>query len=209
MMRLRASPLPALATLCSARLFADRKRSFQSQSNHDQAPGKDRFPPKAYDPGNPCRKLAVLVDAKKVDADVFCRAVEPVISEVGVPVLIRVFDYDLSPKWQSIVAGGLADSDAASTVKRIVSGPSIEWFRVERFIPISMQMGADANHIFEYRSFNRVEAVCYVCTELERVHFETLVNRLKGKGFNQYVFDELGLGLEINDDGRSKNGAPS
>lgn len=181
------------------------------QSNTEQMPIKDRSPPAAYDPRNPKRKLAVLVDAQKIDADVFCKSIEPVIGEVGVPVLIRLFDYDLNSKWQSITAGGLADagSDGQSVPRRSAVAPSIEWFRVERFIPISMQLAADANHIFDFRNFNRIDGVCYVCTELERPQYEAiLMNRLKGRGFNQYLFDELGLAAEVLDDGRSRDGSP-
>lgn len=191
------------------------------QSNNDQLPIKDRSPPKAYDPQNPKRRLAVLVDASKVDADVFCRSVEPILPEVGVPVLIRIFDHHLSKPWKNLTAGHLsaAAEDAAkasaagaalAVPQRTSMSPTIEWFRVERFIPISMQMAADAQHIFDFRDFNRIEAVSFVCSELDRPYYEaTLLQRLKGKGFNQYLYDEMGLAMEMLEDGRSRDGAPT
>lgn len=187
--------------------FARRPR--RHLPSNDQVPTKDRSPPMAYDPLNPKRKLAVLVDAQKVDADVFCRNIEPALHQVGVPILIRLFDHELSPRWASITAGGLADAKdgTSEAVQRPSVGPSIEWFRVERFIPVSMQIMADANHIYDYRSYNCVDAACYVCTELERPHYEALFSRLKGNGFNQYLFDELGLAVELNEDKRSRDGA--
>ena len=82
----------------------------------------------------------------------------------------------------------------------------MEFFRVEKFIPVSMQMGADANHLFQFRQLNMTQAVCYVCTELERPLFEKYFDRLKGNGFNQYSFDEAGLGTAVVEDGRSTRG---
>mmetsp|Transcript_72696 Transcript_72696/g.84431 ORF Transcript_72696/g.84431 Transcript_72696/m.84431 type:complete len:292 (+) Transcript_72696:32-907(+) len=205
-----------------------QKPRHQSYGNHntnnEQLPIKDRSPPKAYDPQNPKRRLAVLVDASKVNADVFCRSIEPLLPEIGVPVLIRIFDYELQPLWKPVTAGHLSSATQEAATQRggssqnqvVTRGasssnsPTIEWFRVERFIPISMQIAADAQHIFDFKEFNRVEGVCFVCSELDRPYYEsTLLQRLKGKGFNQYLCDEMGLAVEITEDGRSRDGAAS
>lgn len=111
----------------------------------------------------------------------------------------------------------------------------VEYFRVERFIPIPMQMEADAQHIHDFRAQNKVEGVCYVCTETDRAVYErvmtqqqqqqqptgaelsslpeSLQNQLRAASmdsssvfFNQYLFDELGLVKEINVDGRLGDG---
>ncbi|KAG5486985.1 hypothetical protein CUR178_08413 [Leishmania enriettii] len=111
-----------------------------------------------------------------------------------------------------------------------------EYFRVERFIPVAMQIEADARHIYELRHTNKVEAVCYICHEVDRAMFislmeeqrmgsvklEELLHEVTGKGgktgangeraaeaafFNQYVLDEFGMAGELLTDSRSKNGA--
>lgn len=185
-------------------------RAYRENNRGDQAPTKDRFPPRAYDPANPKRRLAVLIDANKVEADTFCRNIEPALQTIGFPILIRVFDHDLTDSWRGLIGPGRLSTDEAirqSSPQRSVPGVAFEYFRVEKFIPISMQIGADANHIFEFRSFNKIEGVCYVCTELERPKYELLFARIAKQGFNQYCFDELGLGSELLEDNRSRDGS--
>jgi hypothetical protein len=208
----RSHTVSGWATLAPCIRFYSSSSQFGGKGNREQEPVKDRFPPKALDPANPKRKLAVLVDAQNVDAHMFCKTVEPAMAEVGVPVLIRVFDYELSREWNTLIAqsSGRAkpNVDSSELPRRVTtSGPEMEWFRVERFIPLSMQMAADANHIFEYKHFNQVDAVCFVCTELDRPHFEAILERLRGRNFNQYILDELGLVVEVNCDGRSRDGS--
>lgn len=179
-------------------------RRFNSTKSGDTSV-KDRFPPKALNHSDPKRKLALLVDAQKVDADVFCKTIEPATLEIGVPVLVRVFDYEISREWGNLIRQ--SNGDANNFLTRTANSPSVEWFRVERFIPIGMQMVADADHICDHRFFNRIEAVCFICTELDRAYFERMLERLKGRGFNQYILDELGLVVEDHCDGRSKDGS--
>lgn len=200
-----------LLTLATSRwysLFSPARYFAGQQNSNSQEPVKDRFPPKALDPNNPKRKLAVLVDAQKVDADIYCNIIEPAVSEVGVPVLVRVFEHELSPEWRKLIASGRVKGGpgGVGASMRGLDGVAIEWFRVERFIPVAMQIVADANHIFEYKHFNQIDGVCYVCTELDRAHYELMLERLRGRGFNQYILDELGLVVEVNCDGRSKDG---
>ncbi|AYU75751.1 hypothetical protein, conserved [Leishmania donovani] len=129
-------------------------------------------------------------------------------------------------------------SSASSSTADAVIVPQVqfEYFRVERFIPVAMQMEADARHLYEFRHTNKVEGVCYVCHEVDRamyislmeeqrtvsVELEELLREVRGKGrrteakeekaaaaafFNQYVLDELGMAGELLADSRSKNGA--
>lgn len=189
-----------------------------------ETPTKDRFPPATYDPRNPKRRLAVLVDASKISADTFLADIEPAIHSCGVPVIVRVFDTDLRPDWVPVVEGSMSAAAVREGIVAIGNGglpqrtsaysstpdvppPSIEWFRVDRFIPVSMQMSADANHIFEYRSQNKVEGVCYVCTSVERQRFEVYFDRLQGRGYSQFAFDEGGLGGKLVEDRRSLDGS--
>lgn len=51
----------------------------------------------------------------------------------------------------------------------------LEYFRVERFIPVAMQIEADARHIYELRTLNKVEGVCYVCHEVDRALYVSLM----------------------------------
>ncbi|KPA73422.1 putative mitochondrial hypothetical protein [Leptomonas pyrrhocoris] len=107
----------------------------------------------------------------------------------------------------------------------------VEYFRVERFIPIAMQLEADARHLYELRSLNKIEGVCYVCHEVDRAMYVSLMEEQRNGSaalagllrhnsgeastaaatpaafFNQYVFDELGMVGELLADGRSKDGS--
>lgn len=94
----------------------------------------------------------------------------------------------------------------------------LEFFRVERFIPIAMQIEADAQHIYNYRNFNKIEGVCYVCHEVDRSIYERLMEKNVNPNnsnktnsnqnfFNQFLFDELGLAREMANDGRHGDGS--
>ena len=192
-----------------------------------ETPTKDRIPPATYDPRNPKRRLAVLIDASKINADTFITSIEPALHGCGVPVIVRVFDTELRPDWVPLVEGSMSaaavregiaslDEGGASSPRAAtyastpdVPPPTIEWFRVDRFIPVSMQMSADANHIYEYRSQNKVEGIAYVCTSVERQRFEVYFDRLVGRSFAQFAFDEEGLGGKLVEDRRSLDGSTS
>ncbi|ESL10821.1 hypothetical protein TRSC58_01439 [Trypanosoma rangeli SC58] len=203
----------------------------KSSTHSNSGPVKDRFPPVLTDLSDPRRRLALLVDASSVEPCVFYNTVLPAAKKVGVPVLVRAFAVQLSREWESHVAGSDAtrglgcdpnNSGAVETAeatkignekeeRTIVSTPlcaPVEFFRVERFIPVSMQMEADANHIFDFRRQNKIEAVCFVCGEVDRGVFEGFLPNIAGNGFNQYVLDELGMAREVLEDGRSADGSP-
>lgn len=179
------------------------------------------------------------------------------VQEVGVPVLLRVFAHQLPSAWDGVFAGGVAGTAPPPSDQTVggglaalppltlipAAGPSaaasplmmqVEYFRVERFIPIAMQMEADARHLYEFRHMNKVEGVCYVCHEVDRSLYVSLMEeQCKGSApvvqqllksaeaarggrhgdeavamfFNQYLLDELGMASEMPTDGRSKNGA--
>lgn len=155
-------------------------------------PSKDRFPPPGYDPTDTRRRLAVLVDAGKIGPGVFKGTLLPAIEKHGRPILTRLFAHTLTPEWETEQAGGAQQA---------------ELFQVEKFIPVPMQMAADAEHIVRLSSKNKVQGVVFVCHEVEREWFEANAGgKLKGKGFNQYYFDELGFGSKVVEDGRSENG---
>ena len=158
----------------------------------DQVPTKDRFPPRAYDPQDPRRKLAVLIDVSRfASVDAF-RSIDPKVEEVGAPILYRFFDTELRQEWKDL----------------LTERPSFEWFRVERFIPIHMQMAADAHHIADHCRDNKIQGIVYVVSETDKYHYEQYFDRLRGKGLNQYIFDENGLAAQTEEDGREGDGAP-
>lgn len=192
--------------------FAPRRRQ---RGGGDGGPVKDRFPPLAADLSDPRRRLALLVDASSVEPRVFRNTILPAARKVGVPVLVRLFAVQLSGDWEPLVAGsgGTAansrggSDDAALGTTGTLPCPPVEFFRVERFIPIPMQIEADANHIFDFRQQNKIEAVCFVCGEVDRGVFEGFLPNIAGNGFNQYVLDELGMAKEVLEDGRSADGS--
>lgn len=154
-------------------------------------PTKDRLPPRGYNPEDPRRRLAILVDAHKLTVEKF-RKVDPLLEEVGAPILFRFFEYELNPAWREYMT----------------ERPSFEWFRVERFIPLHLQMAADANHIARYCRVNKIEGIVYLVSETEKFQYQGYFGRLAGQGLNQYVFDEHGLAAQHLEDGREGDGAP-
>jgi hypothetical protein len=154
-------------------------------------PTKDRLPPRGYNPEDPRRRLAILVDAHKLTVEKF-RKVDPLLEEVGAPILFRFFEYELNPAWREYMT----------------ERPSFEWFRVERFIPLHLQMAADANHIARYCRQNKIEGIVYLVSETEKFQYQGYFGRLAGQGLNQYVFDEHGLAAQHLEDGREGDGAP-
>ncbi|KEG14593.1 hypothetical protein DQ04_00391150 [Trypanosoma grayi] len=208
----------------------EKSKRRRHQPGGSGGPVKDRFPPVATDLSDPRRRLALLIDASSVEPRVFHNTIVPAVLKVGVPVLVRLFAVQLSSEWEKVVAGsdavkkteGGGSSSSSNALEKdhnatgneveaaeVTSGcPPAEFFRVERFIPVSMQMEADANHIFDFRRQNKIEAVCFVCSEVDRGVFEGFLANIAGNGFNQYVLDELGMAKEVEEDGRSADGTP-
>jgi len=121
------------------------------------------------------RKLAVLVDAAKVSGDVY-PFVDDAIKGKGTVCLRRYFDYEQKSSW-----------------KALETSLGFEWFRVDGFIPLHMQLSADAAHIIEYRRDNLITAVCMVVTGEEAENYAKFFDRLKGHGVSLYVFHEKGM----------------
>jgi hypothetical protein len=212
--------LTQLAAASPCRMFGSPSKP----AHRPVMPTKDRFPPRSYDASNPRRRLAVLVDASKLSAEAFVTDIEPAIMKYGYPILIRVFDHSMKSDWNTLVGGAtnsitsLLDAPdspipqvragkSSTSLKRSVDNPAcMEFFRVEKFIPISMQIGADANHLAEFKSLNMTQGIVYVCTKLERPMYEQYFERLRGTQMNQYSFDEGGFGSSVEEDGRSQSG---
>lgn len=165
---------------------------------------KDRLPPVPTDLADPRRRLAVLIDGSNPNliptscttASQICQTsplfttVLPAVMEVGVPVLLRVFAHQLPAVWGPLLAGngGAAASTPSPSSASPLSAPGLsaptatvppmqlEHFRVEGFIPIAMQMEADARHLYELRALNKVEGVCYVCHEADHAVYTSLMD---------------------------------
>lgn len=120
------------------------------------------------------------------------------IQSVGVPVLFRVFAHRFTlpavwepfcQPWQRFVhstlpdpsissshaissSTGSSDSNTRGSAERISSATSLyasfQLFTVEPFIPVAMQMEADADHLFRFKEENGVEGICYVIPEVDR-----------------------------------------
>ncbi len=149
------------------------------------APGtplKDRIPPPLYNADSkeqPSPRIAVLIDGSKVTPESFKRVAEAKLKTLGSPLIFRVFDVELKPNWQRVI------------VERGTK-EGFEWFRVEKFVPVTLQMAADARHICNYREDNTIEAIAYVCTHVEGLLFEKYLSRVTG--VTQFLFtDEEGL----------------
>ncbi|KAG5511937.1 hypothetical protein JKF63_07762 [Porcisia hertigi] len=78
----------------------------------------------------------------------------------------------------------------------------LDYFRVERFIPLAMQIEADARHLYEFRHTNKLEGVCYVCHEVDRAMYISLMQEQRTGSA-----DLEGLLREVNHTGQE--GGPS
>lgn len=159
------------------------------------APGtplKDRLPPKQYRATNQSSpRLAILVDANKVSAASFATLLEkgfPRMDAIarGTTLLVRVFDFELKPDWQQLILTKSSPLNPTATNPTTAAAGDVidrwatyEWFRVERFIPVTMQMEADARHIAYNHKDNLLEGIVYVCTHAECPLFEVYLDRPK------------------------------
>ena len=199
-------------------------------------PQKDRFPYKNVDEADKRRRLAILINLGEsgttynaedsLTIDQYQSCVNK-LSVIGYPVLMRFFAHDskfqlnamLSDEWRNYLQ----------------SQPSFELFRVEPFIPIPLQIEADASHIAMNRHKNLAEAIVYISptiysasTDLsspevpenvERVNrdakhytpyiYETFFKHLAGNGVNQYAIFPKNTAIEyfLNEDGRVGDGS--
>jgi len=136
-------------------------------------PTKDRFPPALYNSIDPRRRLACLIDGNTVTPRMYLPLVQSIVKKDSVALLHRVFAHDMTQEWK----------DAIEETN------GYEAFRVETFIPISMQMGADAHHIAEYRNDNKFQGIVYVCAPEDLVRFKKFFPRLAGIGLHQRIVD--------------------
>ena len=136
---------------------------------------KDRTPHPGTVVNDGKRKLAVLVDASKVNGDIY-PYVDDIVKNKGAICLRRYFDYDPKPNW-----------------KALETSYGFEWFRVDGFIPVHMQLAADAAHIIEYRRDNLISGICMVVTTTEAENYAKFYDRLKGNGVSLYVFHEKAI----------------
>ena len=143
-------------------------------------PTKDRFPPPGYDKSDSRIRLAALIDASKISPELYEKELLPVLStrkaimKDYVVLLHRIFGHEISSEWKRKFGP-----------ENLIPEP----FIVESFIPVNMQMAADAYHISEYRSDNRYGGVLYFCGTEDRVSFELLTQRMSGHGMHQLILD--------------------
>lgn len=153
-------------------------------------PIKDRYPPAAFDPADSRRRLMILVDGSMVSNRSYNEML-PRIVALGQPMLTRVFSHDLKPDWQPDVIGR-----------------RVEWFRVEKFIPIHMQIAADAAHVNRWRRENHTEAFCFMVADAEVEQYAAYFDRPDLDGVNLYCFGEHdGLRKKLEVDGRMGDGS--
>ena len=156
----------------------------QSRSrNAEPMPTKDRFPPKGYNKLDTRTRLAVLIDASKITPNMYENELLPVLTENAtlkkdcLMLLQRLFAHTISVDWKKAF-GPYAQVP--------------EPFTVEAFIPVTMQMTADAYHITEFRSDNKYGGIVFVCGSEDRVAFEMLTERMAGHGMKQLILDSAG-----------------
>jgi hypothetical protein len=194
---------PAMANpMCtnSEMLFAHTQRCNGTRRFAASAPGgprgaaalpiKDRYPPAAYDPADMRRRIVVLVDGELVSKRSYDQML-PRIASYGSVILTRVFAHTLKPDWQPDVIAR-----------------KVEWFRVEKFIPVHMQLAADASHVGRFRADNATQGIAMLVNDAETAQYESYFTRPHLDGVNLYCFgDSKGLTKFVNVDGRTADGS--
>jgi hypothetical protein len=137
-------------------------------------PIKDRYPPAAYDPADSRRRLALLIDGEMVSVRSY-EAMLPKLNEHGVTLLTRVFAHKLKPDWSQAVLSR-----------------RVEWFRVEKFIPVHMQIAADAGHIARFRADNQMQGVCLLVADAETGQYGAYLDRPELQDVSRFCFGEHG-----------------
>ncbi|KNH07388.1 hypothetical protein XU18_1920 [Perkinsela sp. CCAP 1560/4] len=139
---------------------------------------KDRVPFPGTSINDGRQKLAVLVDGRNVLPEIY-PLVDKAIEGKGLICLRRYFDYSTSAKW-----------------KGLQSTYGFEWFRVDNFVPLHMQIMADALHIAQYKNLNMIDGVILVVTRSQGDAFSEYHKRLAWHNIKFYVFTEAGLHFE-------------
>ena len=146
-------------------------------------PIKDRFPPQGYNRLDTRCRLAVLIDASKITPNMYDKELLPVlmsndsVKKDYLILLQRLFAHEISVDWKR-------------TFPPFDKVP--EPFTVESFIPVTMQMTADAYHITEWRSDNKYGGLVFVCASEDRVCFELLTQRMAGHEMKHMILDSAG-----------------
>jgi hypothetical protein len=95
--------------------------------------------------------MAVLIDATKYHPTEYIR-LEPQLRKLGDPVLRRYFVYERSSDWK-----------AFAQMEQPERRPQL--FQVDNFMPINIQIAADAVHIAECCDRNQLKGLCFVVGE--------------------------------------------
>ena len=77
--------------------------------------------------------------------------------------------------------------------KALEATKGFEWFRVDSFMPVNVQLAADARHLVDYRKDNWLNAVCFVVSCEEVAPYTVLLENFRGMGVDMYVGDRSGL----------------
>ena len=143
---------------------------------------KDRFPYPGTGITDGREKLAVLVDASNVSHDLY-PAIETIVDRSGAVCLRRYFEHKPSYGW-----------------KNLEGTHGFEKFRVDSFVPIHIQMIADATHIAEYRELNMLTGVALVVNSSQGDAFAEYHKRLAWHDVKFFIFTENGLHFELSQD---------
>ncbi|CAD2222680.1 hypothetical protein, conserved [Angomonas deanei] len=161
-----------------------------------------------------------------LEQSAFGNVLLPSLLTIGVPVVVRLFGYQLPREWEPFFNYHNNENKAQNLLQSSLSLPTdenskhlninkenrlpLEFFRVERFIPISMQMEADGKHIYDFRPQNKIEGIAFVASEVDSAMFENIMetNHKNNKDdyFNLYLLDEVGVVKEVNHDQRKGDG---
>ncbi len=161
---------------------------------------KDREPFPGTELRDGKTKFAVLIDGEKVSPENYQKNVEQQILTVSSSneqmkknaiCLRRYFRYEKSQEWASRFSvdnnnetGGVEESGEISetTIRKTPNTSSInallgppQYFRVDSFIPINMQIAADAAHLVEFRNENLISGIVFVVCAEEVEAYQTLV----------------------------------
>ena len=117
-------------------------------------------------------KLAILVDAISVSPESY-PYIDELVKKKGTICLRRYFDYECRPFW-----------------KALENSFSFEWFRVDGFIPIHMQIAADTAHLIEYKKENLISGIVMVVTMDEAEAYSKYYERFKGSGVSLFICHE-------------------
>eukprot|EP00760_Papus_ankaliazontas_P028392 PhM_4_TR3675/c0_g3_i1/m.20154 len=153
-------------------------------------PTKDRFPPVGFNASDHRTRTAVLIDASAVTPEQYALLVPKIQNNDSRTLLLqRVFSTDpMPPLWADAIKAQQQPTAAAG----LVGVGMFERFKVESFMPVHIQMMADARHIAELRRDNRMQGIAVVCGTAEHKQYAAVAERLKGTKIMYVVVDPSG-----------------